>query len=61
MVDKGEKVTLWFLDTTARESQKRKREQADKENRPKKMSSPQGTSIVEERKSKAKENEERLK
>lgn len=60
MVDKGERVTLWCLDTT-RESQKRKRdEKADEENRPKKKASPQGVSTVEERKSKAKENEERL-
>ena len=62
MVHKGEKVTLWCLDTTAHESQKRKRDpQADEESRPKKKSSLQATSTVEERKSKAKENEEKLK
>ena len=38
IVDKGEKVTLWCLDTTARESQKRKRDElAEEESQPKKI------------------------
>lgn len=62
MVEKGEKVTLWCLNTTARESVKRKRdEQTDEESRPKKKPSMQSSSAVEERKIKAKENEEKLK
>ena len=63
IVDKGEKVTLWCLDTTACESQKRKRDElAKEESQPKKrISSYRGTSTSEERRSKAKENEEKLK
>ena len=62
MIDKREKVTLWCLDTSTRESLKRKRdEHGDDDDTPplKKKSPAQGT--VEERKARAKENEEKLK
>ena len=62
MIDKREKVTLWCLDTSTRESLKRKRdEHGDDDDTPplKKKSPAQGT--ADERKVTAKENEEKLK
>ena len=66
MVDKGEKVTLWCLDSTPRprESQKRMHDEhavEDSQPKSKKKCAEQSTSSVKDRRSQAKENEERLK
>lgn len=58
MIEKGEKLTLWCLDSTPRESQKRKHDEHADESLPKKRCD---TSTVEVRRSQAKENEEKLK
>lgn len=58
MVRKQDKVTLWCLNTTPRESQKRKHDEEPVSKRHKSQQGP--GSSVEERKAQAKENEEKL-
>lgn len=63
-VEKGEKLTLWCLDSTPRESQKRKHDEhaAEEDSQPKKKCPQQSAAAaIEERRSKAKANEEKLK
>ena len=63
-IGRGEKLTLWCLDTTPRQPQKHKRDNSSENDSQgqasKRQCSSQGSSTVEERKVKAKEYEQKL-